>query len=478
MEQKQGLRRPESYRGDAKRPRFPMPVRVGTFEHPVGSGVWWICYYISHRLRREKIGSREAAIEAFEVHKRDAKKATFPVPSRVGAFEHPAGSSVWWICYYVNHHRRREKIGSREAAIEAWAVRDERLVKHAGVFERPAGSGIWWICYYAGRQRRREKIGSREAAIEAYEARKRDVHVQITATKHAKRRPFPTPARAGTFEHPAGSGVWWICYYVNHHRRREKIGSREAAAEAWAAREQSERERKRDVLWGTQEKTASTKAAIKAARSTPEQKKLQSELTKSMWADEEKKAEIIKSQTEAFNAPEMRETRSKHGLRTSRNPEIAAKREVGRKKAVVAAADPEVRARGLAKKMRDAAAVLGNPWTDEQAEQVAQELLRRAIARRSRQRPRRSARLQRKRGAAKAEIWRAAAEMRYEQNLRWRPIARRLMPDEFRPDATLTPEKLRQNQDAATHALEVSVKRWIKKIGWEPSPARGARPRD
>jgi integrase len=43
-----------------------------------------------------------------------------------------------------------------------------------GVFERPKGSNIWWINYYVNGKQRREKAGTRSAAIELYRARKAD----------------------------------------------------------------------------------------------------------------------------------------------------------------------------------------------------------------------------------------------------------------------------------------------------------------
>ena len=48
--------------------------------------------------------------------------------------------------------------------------------KHRGVFERPAGSGIWWICYFDqfGRKHR-EKVGMKQSAIAAYQKRKTKV---------------------------------------------------------------------------------------------------------------------------------------------------------------------------------------------------------------------------------------------------------------------------------------------------------------
>lgn len=49
--------------------------------------------------------------------------------------------------------------------------------KVRGVYEHPAGSGTWWIHYYDDGQRHREKIGPRDAAVEAYYMRKRQIRL-------------------------------------------------------------------------------------------------------------------------------------------------------------------------------------------------------------------------------------------------------------------------------------------------------------
>ena len=48
-----------------------------------------------------------------------------------------------------------------------------------GVFERPANSGIWWINYFADGKRHREKAGSRKNAIDLYTKRKNEVRAGI-----------------------------------------------------------------------------------------------------------------------------------------------------------------------------------------------------------------------------------------------------------------------------------------------------------
>ena len=43
-----------------------------------------------------------------------------------------------------------------------------------GVYENPADSGIWWIHYYADGKRHREKVGRKSDAIKLYQSRKAD----------------------------------------------------------------------------------------------------------------------------------------------------------------------------------------------------------------------------------------------------------------------------------------------------------------
>jgi integrase len=44
----------------------------GVFEHPQGSGVWWIHYYVKGKRHREKVGRRGDAIDLYKVRKADA----------------------------------------------------------------------------------------------------------------------------------------------------------------------------------------------------------------------------------------------------------------------------------------------------------------------------------------------------------------------------------------------------------------------
>ena len=54
------------------------------------------------------------------------------------------------------------------------SVPKKDMKKERGVFERPPGSGVWWIRYYVNGKRHREKVGRRSDAINLYKTRKAD----------------------------------------------------------------------------------------------------------------------------------------------------------------------------------------------------------------------------------------------------------------------------------------------------------------
>ncbi len=60
---------------------------------------------------------------------------------------------------------------------------DDKRTRERGVFERPAGSSIWWVCYFDEHGRRhREKVGTKALALKVYRKRKTEI---------AERRFFP-----------------------------------------------------------------------------------------------------------------------------------------------------------------------------------------------------------------------------------------------------------------------------------------------
>ena len=61
--------------------------------------------------------------------------------------------------------------------------------KVRGVFEREPGSGVWWIHYYNDGRRRREKIGPYDIAVETYYLRKRQIRLgQLDALPRPRER--------------------------------------------------------------------------------------------------------------------------------------------------------------------------------------------------------------------------------------------------------------------------------------------------
>jgi site-specific recombinase XerD len=57
-----------------------------------------------------------------------------------------------------------------------------------GLFERPDGSGIWWINYYIEGKRFREKVGRRSDAITLYQRRKTDARMGVKMPEIRARR--------------------------------------------------------------------------------------------------------------------------------------------------------------------------------------------------------------------------------------------------------------------------------------------------
>jgi len=65
-------------------------------------------------------------------------------------------------------------------------------MKQRGVFEKVPGSGEWWICYFdqTGR-RRREKAGTKSAAIQLYRKRKQQILEGVKLPEKLRRRAVP-----------------------------------------------------------------------------------------------------------------------------------------------------------------------------------------------------------------------------------------------------------------------------------------------
>ena len=61
--------------------------------------------------------------------------------------------------------------------MKAKAAKEVKVVR--GVFEHPTGSDVWWVHYYADGKRHREKVGRRGDAIKLYQKRKADARRKL-----------------------------------------------------------------------------------------------------------------------------------------------------------------------------------------------------------------------------------------------------------------------------------------------------------
>ena len=59
----------------------------GVYEYPPGSDVWWVQYFVDGRRRREKVGGKQAAINRYQQRKTEAREGRLPTPQHEVAFE-------------------------------------------------------------------------------------------------------------------------------------------------------------------------------------------------------------------------------------------------------------------------------------------------------------------------------------------------------------------------------------------------------
>jgi site-specific recombinase XerD len=60
--------------------------------------------------------------------------------------------------------------------------------KHRGVFEKEPGSGIWWIRYFADGKKKREKVGRKSDAISLYQQRKSEIRAGAKLPANLRRK--------------------------------------------------------------------------------------------------------------------------------------------------------------------------------------------------------------------------------------------------------------------------------------------------
>ena len=59
----------------------------GVYEYPPGSDVWWVQYFVDGRRRREKVGGKQAAINRYQQRKTEAREGRLPTPQHDVPFD-------------------------------------------------------------------------------------------------------------------------------------------------------------------------------------------------------------------------------------------------------------------------------------------------------------------------------------------------------------------------------------------------------
>src|ERR1035441_4115550 len=60
--------------------------------------------------------------------------------------------------------------------------------KSRGVFEKIPGSGIWWVRYFADGNKKREKVGRKSDAIALYQQRKSEIRAGVKLPSNLRRK--------------------------------------------------------------------------------------------------------------------------------------------------------------------------------------------------------------------------------------------------------------------------------------------------
>jgi len=121
--------------------RTGAPKVKGVFERPVGSGCWWINYYVDCKQHREKVGRRSDALALYQKRKADARrKVKLPelVRGKTVNFGQLSEMAVKYAEMHLaspDHYKTkdsmlREPFGARPASAITPQEIDEWLSKH------------------------------------------------------------------------------------------------------------------------------------------------------------------------------------------------------------------------------------------------------------------------------------------------------------------------------------------------------------
>ena len=94
---------------ESKKPR-------GLFERPLGSGVWWINYYVKGEQHREKVGRKSDALKLYGVRKADATLGR-KLPELRATKAVTLSDLIEDVLEYVAHHKDRRNYISKAAIV-------------------------------------------------------------------------------------------------------------------------------------------------------------------------------------------------------------------------------------------------------------------------------------------------------------------------------------------------------------------------
>jgi hypothetical protein len=92
-----------------------------------------------------------------------------------------------------------------------------------GIYERPKGSGIWWILYYVEGKRRREKVGRKSDSIKLYQSRKSDALA-------GRKLPELRDSRVLSFSELIDDALEFV---ADHKDKRNYIARRRLSVQPW-----------------------------------------------------------------------------------------------------------------------------------------------------------------------------------------------------------------------------------------------------
>lgn len=124
-----------------------------------------------------------------------------------------------------------------------------------GIFERPAGSNTWWVLYYVDGKRTREKVGRKSDALNVYRTRKADALA-------GRKLPSSRASRSISFAELIDDALEYV---ADHKDRRNYESKAEIVRKALGARPAAELTPQELERWlRTQCKTAATSNRYKA----------------------------------------------------------------------------------------------------------------------------------------------------------------------------------------------------------------------